>query len=241
LFAARAVLSWGVVKSKPYMRKIVHLVRRARLQISDEWSLGALCGQFVRVSLRYDSQLPENTTEDRSKVTCRSCLRLVPVPSLYDRAELQGKVSDAPDFGQNWAEREAIAEQTANLDFGCDFKGNTCRAMRQNRRGCCCQSCKSRHGFLGKINPSAFNEILALFDRVWGFWRPGSGCILPRKWQSPTCLFFACLPFMKEKDRHDLVQIAEIAGNPKSITDALAVTLMDAEIHTPKQQVGSGG
>jgi hypothetical protein len=214
------------------MSKAIHLVNSARLEISNRVrSLCALCGQFVDVSLRCDSPLPENATEDRSKVTCRSCLRLMRSPSRYDRAELRRKVSNAPDFGETWEEREAIAEKTAKIDFGCDFKGNTCSAMRENRRGCCCQSCKSRHGFLEKIKPSAFNEILFLFDRVWGFWRPGEGCILPRKWQSPTCVFFACLPFMKEKDRHDLVQISVSAGKPKSITDALAVTLMDAEIH----------
>src|SRR6266436_8968356 len=108
-----------------------------------------------------------------------------------------GAESRAPDFGESWEVREAIAENIAKIDFGCDFKGNTCRAMREDRRGCCCESCKSRHGFLEKIKPSALNKVLSLFDNVWGFWRPGKGCILPRKWQSPTCLFFACLPFMK--------------------------------------------
>jgi hypothetical protein len=83
-----------------------------------------------------------------------------------------------------------------------------------------------------KIKPSAFSEVLSSFDRVWGFWRPGKGCILPRKWQSPTCLFFGCLPFMKKKDRHDLVQISASAGDPKAISNALAVTLMDAELHS---------
>jgi len=214
------------------MSKAIHLVNSARLEISDVRSLCALCGQSVDVSLRCDSQLPENATEDRIKVTCRSCLRLMRSPSPYDRAELRRKVSNTPDFGETWEEREAIAEKTAKIDFGCGFKGSTCIAMRQNRRGCCCHSCKSRHGFLEKINPSAFNEILPLFDRVWGFWRPGEGCMLPRKRQSATCLFFACLPFMEEKDRHDLVQIYESAGKPKSISEALAVTLMDAEIHT---------
>ena len=214
------------------MSKVVHLIRSARLETSDVWSHGALCGNTVNVSLRFDSALPENATEDRSKVTCRSCLRQMHLLSPYNRAELKSKVSKAPDFGETWKEREAIAEKTAKIDFGCGFEGNTCKAMRENRRGCCCQLCNSRHGFLEKIKPSAFNEILSLFDRVWGFWRPGKGCILPRKWLSPTCLFFACLPFMKETDRHDLVQIYISAGKPKSISDALAVTLMDAEIHT---------
>ena len=172
-----------------------------------------MCGQFVEVSLHYGSALPENATEDRSKVTCRSCLHLIRFPSPYQIRELESKVSNMPDFGKTWAEREAIARQTAKIDFGCDFKGNTCRAMRENRRGCCCQSCNYRHGFLEKIKPSAFNEILSSFDRVWGFWRPGKGCMLPRKWQSPTCLFFGCLPFMKKKDRHDLVQISASAGD----------------------------
>lgn len=214
------------------MSKTIHLVSSARLETSAKVRSGpALCGQFIDVSLRCDSPLPENATEDRSKVTCRSCLCLMRSPSPYDRAELRRKVSKEPDFGKTWEEREEIAEKTAKIDFGCDFKGNTCRAMREDRRGCCCQSCRSRHGFLEKIKPSAFDEILPLFDRVWGFWRPGEGCILPRKSQSATCLFFACLPFMKQKDRHDLVQISESAGQPKSIGEALAVTLWDAQIH----------
>jgi hypothetical protein len=150
--------------------------------------------------------------------------------SSRDRAELQSKVSEAPDFGETWEEREAIAERTAKVDFGCDFHGNTCRAMRENKRGCCCQACHSSHGYLEAIKPSAFNEILSLFDRVWGFWRPGVGCILPRKWQSSVCLFFACLPFMNAKDRRDLVQISESAGNPEPVSKALAEAF--TTIHT---------
>ena len=188
-----------------------------------------LCGNSVNVSLRNDSPLPRNATEDRSKVTCRRCLRLMRFPSSFDRAELQSKVSNPPDFGETWEDREAIAEKTAKIDFGCDFEGNTCGAMREDYRGCCCQCCNSRHGYLQKIKPSAFNEILSLFDRVWGFWRPGVGCILPREWQSPTCLFYGCLPFMKEKDRHDLIHISESAGNPKPIGDALALAVVDAQ------------
>jgi hypothetical protein len=157
------------------------------------------------------------------------------LPCPHDRAELHSKVSNAPDFGETWEKREAIAERTTKINFGCDFKGNTCRAMRENYRGCCCQSCNSRHGYLEKIKPSAFDEIVCLFDRVWGFWRPEVGCILPRKWQSPTCLFYACLPFMKEKDRRDLVQISQSAGNPKPIGNALALALMDcANLCPPK-------
>src|SRR5215470_8140464 len=127
------------------MSKVIHLVQRARLEIRDKWSLRALCGNSVNVSLRYDSPLLENATEDRSKVTCRSCLRLMCSPSPYDRAELRRKVSNEPDFGETWEEREAIAEKTAKVNFGCDFKENTCRAMRENRRGCCCRKCRSQH------------------------------------------------------------------------------------------------
>lgn len=211
------------------MNKVVHLVQHARLEIRDVWSLAALCGNALNVSLRHGSPLPENATEDRSKVTCRSCFRLMRFPSSRDRAELESKMSNAPDFGKTWEEREAIAEKTATIDFGCAFEGNTCRAMRENRRGCCCQSCNSRHGYLEAIKPSAFNEILCLFDRVWGFWRPGVGCILPRKWQSSVCLFFACLPFMKENDMQGLVQISKAAGNPQAINKALALAYMDTQ------------
>jgi hypothetical protein len=197
------------------MGKAIHLVQQARLELRDVWSMSALCGNPVRVSLRIDSPLPENATEDRSQVTCRTCLRLMRFPSSRDRAELESKVSDAPDFGKTWEEREAIAEKTAKIDFGCAFEGNTCRAMRANSRGCCCQSCNSSHGYLEAIKPAAFSEVLRLFDRVGGFWRPGVGCTLPRKWQSSVCLFFACRPFMNEKDIQGLVQISKIAGNPK--------------------------
>src|SRR5215475_92628 len=203
------------------MSKTIHLVKSARLEISDLKSPIALCGHLVNVSLRYLSPLPENATEDRTKVSCRTCLRLMRSPSPYARAELRRKVSNEPDFGETWEEREAIAEKTAKIDFGCDFKGNTCIAMRENYRGGCCQSCNSKLGFLEKIKPSAFDEILSSFDRVWGFWRPGKGCILPRKWQSADCLFFGCRPFMKKKARHDLVQISTDAGDPESISNAL--------------------
>jgi hypothetical protein len=213
------------------MTKIIHLVRHARLELRDVWSMCALCGNSVKVSLRYDSLLPENATEDRSKVTCRRCLRRMRSPSSRDRAELQSKVSDTPDFGQTWEEREAIAEKTAKIDFGCDFKGNTCKAMREVKRGGCCQSCKDSHGYLETIKPSAFSEILSLFDSVWGFWRPGIGCRLPRKWQSSVCLFFACVPFMKDKDRRGLVQISVSAGNPQPISKAFAETRTHAQIH----------
>jgi hypothetical protein len=213
------------------MNKAIHLVQRPRLQIRDEWSLCALCGVPVRVSLRYDSPLPENATEDRSKVTCRSCLRLMRFPSFQDRAALESKVSNAPDFGKTWEEREAIAEETAKIDFGCDLKENTCKAMREDRRGCCCESCKSSHGYLEAIKPCAFNEILSLFDRVWGFWRPGVGCTLPRKWQSSVCVFFACVSFMKENDVQGLVQISKAARNPKAISQALALPYIDRQKH----------
>jgi hypothetical protein len=163
-------------------------------------------------------------------------------PSSRGRAELESKVSNAPDFGKTWEEREAIAEQTARIDFGCDFKGNTCKAMRENSRGCCCQSCNSSHGYLEAIKPSAFNEILSLFDRVWGFWRPGVGCILPRKWQSSVCLFFACLPFMKENDMQGLVQISKTAGNPKAINKTLALAYMGTQerraVSVPSRSAG---
>jgi hypothetical protein len=150
-------------------------------------------------------------------------------PSSRDRAELESKVSNAPDFGKTWEEREATAEKIARINFGCDFKENTCKAMRENSCGCCCQSCNSSHGYLEAIKPSAFNEILPLFDRVWGFWRPDVGCILPRKWQSSVCLFFACLQFMKENDRRGLVQISNTAGNPEAINKALALACMGTQ------------
>lgn len=90
------------------MSKTIHLVNSARLEMSEVRSLGAAGGNFVDfvdVSLQYDSPLPENATEDRSKVTCRSCLHLMHFPSPYARTELRRKVSNTPDFGETWEER----------------------------------------------------------------------------------------------------------------------------------------
>jgi|SRR5215469_9018516 len=144
------------------MSLIIHLVPHAAWK-SETNGPSVRCVEAPLRSLRYNAPLPGNASEDRSKVTSGSCLRLIRFASSRDRAELQSRVSNAPHFGKTWDEREVIAERTATIDFGRDFRGDTCRAMRENKRGCCCQSCHSSHGYLEAM---IINHIPQLFSHA---------------------------------------------------------------------------
>ena len=46
-------------------------------------------------------------------------------------------------------------------------------------------------GYLRVLPRDAIETVRALFDDENGFWRP-TGCALPRKWRSNTCLTYRC-------------------------------------------------
>jgi hypothetical protein len=99
-----------------------------------------------------------------------------------------------------WKIREEDAELTGLLDYGCKFgnDGQCTRssdyALRGNGKTAnrnCCVSCYGSIGYLRQIPSRKVKEIVALFLPEMGFWRP-TGCALPRKWRSDTCLSYAC-------------------------------------------------
>jgi hypothetical protein len=105
--------------------------------------------------------------------------------------------------------REQIAEMTALIDYGCDFKCGVCKTyskkypdpnnysnptlIKQIKEQACCSRCALDSGYLDQLpNRAVAREVKKLFDPKLGFWRSGIGCSLPRKWRSNTCLTYNC-------------------------------------------------
>jgi hypothetical protein len=106
------------------------------------------------------------------------------------RASVRGR-----DFGRNWTERERIAAATATFDYDCRFNAEGgCKSYPKPVKNprLCCQGCYDSVGYLSTIPAAAVAPLAALFDNKLGFWRPGVGCTMPRKWRSVTCLRYQC-------------------------------------------------
>jgi hypothetical protein len=62
--------------------------------------------------------------------------------------------------------------------------------------GCCCSLCYPQRGYLyggfSDIYAAYIPEYVKHFAKDFGFWRPGTGCTLPRHVRSITCLKFVC-------------------------------------------------
>lgn len=93
----------------------------------------------------------------------------------------------------------AFAEMTAYINYNCGFddigicKNNRNESVRPKNR-CCCTACSNTTGYLRVIpnNVRQIREIAKCFNRKFGFWREGKGCILPRKYRSSVCLTHNC-------------------------------------------------
>lgn len=102
--------------------------------------------------------------------------------------------------------RPDVAILSGFLKFPCDFnlKNGKCAGHRDTEE-CCCSNCKSAVGHFRRRWPNNIEELKGYaehFDIKTGFWRKGTGCILPRGKRSLTCAFFVC-----EKIRVDFEQI----------------------------------
>ncbi len=93
---------------------------------------------------------------------------------------------------------QELAELTANVDFGCDFKEGKCRNNGQGYLhrdgGGCCGGCASTIGYLDDI-PCCWQTLIKmarLYNKRQGFWRKGKGCVLPHRVRSSTCLGYVC-------------------------------------------------
>jgi hypothetical protein len=118
------------------------------------------------------------------------------------------KVSDTAPGGASWEDYEAWAEESRQYDFGCDFDCNGCVAQRDNdnrsERGCC-DYCAYNHGYLDHIKREALPTVKALYSDKTGFWTP-TGCALPAKWRSITCLEYSC-GTARDNDKRDHADI----------------------------------
>ncbi len=109
------------------------------------------------------------------------------------------------------AARLKLAELSARTDFSkCAFDAEGLCAQRRKWRadrphyvhppvqassscGCCCAGCASASGYFSTAPANISKAKLAkLFDPVLGFYRPKTGCVLPREHRSSTCLSYSC-------------------------------------------------
>jgi hypothetical protein len=102
-----------------------------------------------------------------------------------------------------------VMESTQHIDFGCDFDdAGLCRNYRsrrasgqytlQNQTGsskCCCGSCANTIGYLQHFSFNEIKTYAKLFNEKDGFWRAGTGCILPRGLRSQTCVRHHCFRY----------------------------------------------
>lgn len=100
------------------------------------------------------------------------------------------------DKDTTWEEYERRAAFTKNLEYDCQFKPNgACRSYPdpKTRNGmACCGGCMYSLGYLESIPPGTARYYAKLFLKKTGFWRPGKGCVLPRKRRSAVCLNYRC-------------------------------------------------
>jgi hypothetical protein len=101
--------------------------------------------------------------------------------------------------------REAIADYLSKVKFNCDFKDNKCICQRVDgiglataEVGCCCGMCGKNHGYLESQNYDIEKDEFWIknykdkFNRHFGFYRVGIGCILEREFRSVTCNRYMC-------------------------------------------------
>ena len=129
----------------------------------------------------------------------------IPKSLLKSRSKL------AKEFKSAMKNYMAMLESTKNIDFECEFGLNDKYCFGNARRiACCCSGCKYNKGYLrqmvyhqGIIIVFGTDKAVKLYNKHFnnetGFWREGKGCVLPRKYRSPTCVFHSCLDFQKGK------------------------------------------
>jgi len=89
---------------------------------------------------------------------------------------------------------------TELIDFKCDFdESGLCSERRtddsSNNKMCCCIGCYDSIGYLGRGLPLLVENLPIYrksFRKNIGFWRPETGCSLPRELRSPVCAFYKC-------------------------------------------------
>lgn len=118
--------------------------------------------------------------------------------------------------GLEWSDWYTIAEMTNKIYYGCDFQDGICTKLNEDLKTnpnaskmCCCNQCGNHIGYLNYIqnNSEVLKMISSLFHPVLGFWKKDTGCSLPRKYRSSTCLSYRC---DLAKKRYDIVGVRGI-------------------------------
>jgi hypothetical protein len=107
-------------------------------------------------------------------------------------------VSDKHGTGYTWAEWEKITEQLEGVDFGCVFDSGGCIKRQCADRRACCSACGVNFAYFKTLPAEAVDFATKNFVRGNGFWRP-TGCVLPWKWRSSTCVSYRC-PAVRENE-----------------------------------------
>lgn len=92
---------------------------------------------------------------------------------------------------------EGLRMSTAAIDFGCQFDDQgKCNGSEvpwiDYDPACCCKDCAFKVGYLDIVFEDDITKYAKKFSLKTGFWRKASGCILPRKMRSRTCLLYSC-------------------------------------------------
>jgi hypothetical protein len=96
-----------------------------------------------------------------------------------------------------WAEWEEIAARVSTLDFGCRFDcDGGCSKRTSFDKRACCSNCAFMFGYLKTLPAEAVDICVANFKLGNGFWTP-TGCTLPWKYRSSTCMSYRC-PAVRE-------------------------------------------
>jgi hypothetical protein len=122
----------------------------------------------------------------------------------------------SPRYNGSWMKvpksfAKLVMESTKFVKFECGFdEAGLCRNYRSRRTSgqytlqnpigsskCCCGGCANATGYLQHFAFSDVATYASLFDENDGFWRAGTGCILPRELRSPTCVRHYCLRYDK--------------------------------------------
>lgn len=108
---------------------------------------------------------------------------------LSDRVEAYGKKHFS------WEEWREVAQKTSDINYGC----SNCKNRTFDKRACC-KSCAINLGYHSAVEIGEHRDMLIdYFDPINGYWRENVGCIIPRKYRSPTCLAYSCDNMNKTK------------------------------------------
>lgn len=137
-------------------------------------------------------------------------------------------IHDKP-YGFEAADYRRVTELTAHFKFPCDFKDGACYRYREFRQKdefesrerynkCCCNACGRNIGYLEYL-PNYMWDIRIIagcYNEDDGFWRLETGCILPRRYRSLTCVSYSC-----DLYNYQSLKRVEDVANPKKFQDLI--------------------